>query len=105
MSHHTWGRTVDILGIIFPRNGHSCKEHPICGRVLQEDSVVHFRKVQVLIDGKEESVIVAFWVSDGVNRCRVGYLPKYHVTHWKSLEGALAQIAEIYTEDSESPTK
>ena len=105
MSHHPWGQTVEILGIISPRNGRSCKEHPICGRVLQEDSVVRFRKVQVLIDGKEESAIAAFWVSDAVDRCRVGYLPKYHVTHWKSLEGALAQITEIYTEDSESPTK
>ena len=105
MSHHPWGRTVKIFGIQSPGNGRSCKEHPICGRVLQEDSVVRFRKVQVLIDGKEESVIAAFWVSDGVDRCRVGYLPKFHVTHWKSLEGALAQITEIYTEDSDSPTK
>ena len=105
MSHHPWGRTVEIFGIQSPQNGRSCKEHPICGRVLQEDSVVRFRKVQVLIEGKKESAIAAFWVSDGVDRCRVGYLPKYHVTHWKSLEGALAQITEIYTEDSNSPTK
>ena len=26
----------------------------------------------MLIDGKEESTIAAFWVSDGVDRCRVG---------------------------------
>ena len=50
-------------------------------------------------------LLAAFWVSDGVDRCRVGYLPKFHVTHWRSLEGALAQITEIYTEDSKSPTK
>ena len=105
MSHHPWGRTVEIFGIQSPGNGCSCEEHPICGCVLQEDSVVRFRKVQVLIDGKEESAIAAFWVSDGVDRCRVGYLPKFHVTHWKSLEGALAQIKEIYTEYSDSPTK
>ena len=72
MSHHPWGPTVKILGIQSPR---SCEEHPICGHVLQEDSVVRFRKVQVLIDGKEESAIAAFWVSDGAGRCRVGYLP------------------------------
>ena len=105
MSHHPWGRTVEIFGIDSPTNGRSCEEHRICGRVLQEDSVVRFRKVQVLIEGKKESAIAAFWVSDGVDRCRVGYLPKFHVTHWKSLEGALAQITEIYTEDSDSPTK
>ena len=105
MSHHPWGRTVEIFGIESPTNGRSCEKHRICGCVLQEDSVVRFRKVQVLIEGKEESAIAAFWVSDGVDRCRDGYLPKFHVTDWKSLEGALAQITEIYTEDSDSPTK
>ena len=99
------GSNCRDFGIQSPQNGRSCEEHPICGRVLQEDSVVHFRKVQVLIEGKEESAIAASWVSDGVDRCRVGYLPKFHVTHWKSLEGALAQITDIYTEDSDSPTK
>ena len=44
MSHHPWGRTVEILGIQSPRNGRSCEEHPICGCVLQEDSIVRFRK-------------------------------------------------------------
>ena len=105
MSHHPFGRTVKIFGIQSLGNGCSCKEHPICDRVLREDLVVHFRKVQLLIEGKEESAIAAFWVSDGVDRCRVGYLPKFHVVHWKSLEGTLAQITEIYTEGSDSPTK
>ena len=105
MSHHPWGQTVKIFGIQSLGNRRSHKEHPICDRVLQEDLVVRFRKVQVLIEGKEESAIAAFWVSDGVDRCRVGYLPKFHVTHWKSLEGTFAQITEIYTEDSDSPTK
>ena len=105
MSHHPWGRTVEIFIIQSPQNGRSCEEHPICGCVLQEDSVVHFRKVQVLIEGKEESAIAAYWVSDGVDRCRVGYIPKFHVTHWTSLEGTLAQITEIYTEESKTPTK
>ena len=31
--------------------------------------------------------------------------PKFHVKHWKLLEGALAQIIEVYHEDSDSPTK
>ena len=89
MSHHPWGRTVKILGIQSPRNGCSCKERPICGHVLQEDSVVCFRKVQLLIDGKEESAIAAFWVSDGINRCRVGYLPKFFLSPIGSLWKAL----------------
>ena len=105
MSIHPLGQTVEIFGIDSPTNGRSCEEHRICGHVLQEDVIVRFRKVQVLIKEKEESAIAAFWVSDGIDRCRVGYLPRHHVKHWKRLEGCLAQIIEVYGEDTDSPTK
>ena len=105
MSIHPLGQTIEIFGIDSPTNGRSCEEHRICGHVLQEDVVVRFRKVQVLIKEKEESAIAAFWVSDGIDRCRVGYLPRHHVKHWKRLEGCLAQIIEVYGEDADSPTK
>ena len=105
MAQHPWGRTIEIFGIESPTNGRSCEEHVVCGSVLQDDVVVRLRKVQVVIEEKEEAAIAAFWVSDGVDRCRVGYLPKFHVKHWKLLEGALAQIIEVYHEDSDSPTK
>ena len=90
MAQHPWGRMIKIFGIESPTNRHSCEEHVICGSVLQDNVVVRLRKVQVLIEEKEETAIAAFWVSDGVDRCRVGYLPKFHVKHWKLLEGALA---------------
>ena len=105
MAQHPWGRTIEIFGIESPTNGRSCEEHDVCGSVLQDDVVVRIRKVQVVIEEKEETAIAVFWVSDGADRCRVGYLPKFHVKHWKLLEGALAQIIEVYHEDSDSPTK
>ena len=105
MSHHPWGQTVEIFGIESPTNGHCCEEHTICGAVLTEDCVVRFRKVQVIVNEKEESAIVVFWVSDGVDWCCVGFLPQHHVKHWEKLEGVLAQIMEVYTGDSDSPTK
>ena len=105
MVQHPWGCMIEIFGIESPTNGHSCEEHAICGSVLQEDVVVRLRKVQVLIEEKEETAIAAFWVSDRVDRCRVGYLPKFHVKHWKLLEGALVQIIEVYHQESDSPTK
>ena len=105
MAQHPWGRMIEIFGIESPTNRRSCEEHAICGSVLQDDVVVQLRKVQVLIEEKEETAIAAFWVSDGVDRCRVGYLPKFHVKHWKLLEGALAQIIEVYHQESDSPTK
>ena len=105
MSIHPWGQTVKIFGINSPTNGRTCEEHPICGHVLQEDVVVRFRKVQVVIKEKEESAIAAFWVSDGIDQCCVRYLPRHHVKHWKRLEGCLGQIIEVYGEDTDSRTK
>ena len=74
MSHHHWGQTVKIFGIESPTNGRCCEEHTICGAVLREDCVVRFRKVEVIVNEKEESAIAAFWVSDGVDWCCIGFL-------------------------------
>ena len=68
MVQHPWGHTIKIFGIEAPTNGRSCEEHAICGSVLQDNVVVQLRKVQVLIEEKEETAIAAFWVSDGVDR-------------------------------------
>ena len=54
---------------------------------------------------KEESAIAAFWVSDWVDQCRTGFLPQHHMNHWKKLKGVLPQVMEVYTGDSDSPTK
>ena len=105
MSHHPLGQTVESFGIESPTNGHCCEEHTICGAVLTEDSVVRFRKVQVIINEKEESAIAVFWVSDRVDWCRVSFLQRHHVKHWMKLEGVLGQIMEVYIGDSDSPTK
>jgi hypothetical protein len=106
MATHPSGETVKILGIASPTNGRSCEEHEICGSVLDCDVVVRLRKVQVVVSGKEESAIGVFWVSDGIDRCMVGFLPRHHIKHWKKYEGVLAQITEIYCkDDNNSPTK
>ena len=105
MSHHPWGQIVEIFGIKSPTNGHCCEEHTICGAVLTDDCVVRFRKVQVIVNEKEESAIAVFWVSDRVDWCCISFLLRHHVKHWKKLEGVLAQITDVYTRDSDSPTK
>ena len=74
MSHHPLGQTVEIFGIESPTNGHCCEEHTISGAVLTEDCVVRLRKVQGIVNEKEESAIVAFWVSDRVDWCHISFL-------------------------------
>ena len=44
-----------------------------------EDDVLRLRKVQAQMNQQEQSAIAAFWVSDGIDRCRVGYCPKVYV--------------------------
>ena len=88
-------------------SGRSCEEHGVCGYQLELDSVVRFRKVQIVDedDGVEETAIAAYWVTDGVDRCRVGFLGRHAIVHWKKFDGKLAQIVDIYSKDDESPTK
>jgi len=45
------------------------RPYTVCGSVLEEDMVVRLRKVQVLVDGGEETAIMCYWVTDGIDRC------------------------------------
>ena len=69
---HPPGIVVEIVGTLMGDRGRSCEEHSVCGSVLEEDMVVRLRKVQILVDGMEETAIACYWVTDGIDRCRVG---------------------------------
>jgi hypothetical protein len=57
---------------------------------MAEDIVLRFRKVQVVVDG--------------IDRCRVGFLQRHLVKHWKQYDGVLAQVIDVFSKDSASPT-
>ena len=59
----------------------------------------------MFINGHEQSPVGVYWVSDGVDRCLVGFLHCHQVKHLNKLEGALCQVTEVYSDNSESPTK
>ena len=97
--------TVNIFGIARGDRGRSCEEHKVCGAVLQEDSVVKIRHEQIIGDnGREESALAAYWISNGIDRCRVGFLPRHLLKSWQVYNGRIAQVVDIY-EGSESPAK
>ncbi len=83
------------MGTIMGTNGRSCEEHTMCGSVLEEDMVVPLWRVQVLVEGREEMAIACIWVTDGVNRCCVGFLMHHMVAHLMWYDGALAQVTRI----------
>ena len=98
---HPTGVVVEIVGTERSDQGRSCEEHLFnCGEVLAEDVVVRLRKVQILEDGKEETAIAAVWINDGVDRCRVGFLPRHMVKHAIHYDGAVAQITCVFSSDA-----
>ena len=104
-STHPTGLTVEVVGIEANSQGRSCELHETCGSLVEEDVVLRLRKVQVVVEGKEETAIAAYIVSDGVDGCRVGFLKRHMVKHWLKYEGSLIQVTEVFSGASESPTK
>ena len=96
---HPPGVVVEIVGTLMGDRGRSCEEHAVCGSVLEEDMVVRLRKVQVLVDGCEETAIACIWVTDGLDRCRVGFLMRHMVKHAARYDGALAQVTRVFSGD------
>ena len=108
MSYHDpSGITIEIVGTEVSSNGRACGTHNVCGSVVCDDVVVRLREVQILnTDGAEETAIAAYLVSDGIDQCRVGFLLRHLVvSHTKKYDGALAQMTEVYTRESESSSK
>jgi hypothetical protein len=91
--HHPAGITVEIVGIKASGNGRSCDRHDVCGSVLGDDVVVRLRKVQIIISSdNEETDIVAYLVSDGIDQYSVGFLQRHFVAHARLFGGVLAQV-------------
>ncbi len=77
---HPPGIVVEIVGIEKDDCGCSCEEHDVCGEVVEEDTLLRLRREKILVDGKEETIIACYWLTDGVNRCCVGFL-KHHMVN------------------------
>ena len=96
--HHPSGIIVEIVGMERSNQGCSCEEHLNCREVMAEDVIVRLRKVIFLVEGKEETAIAAIWINDGIDCCRVGFLPRHMVKH----TGVVAQCTRIFSGDTEA---
>ena len=62
--------------------GRSCKEYSICGRVIAPDVlVVRLVKEEIQVGDNFEVAISVYWVTDSVERCRVGFLPRFMIPY------------------------
>ena len=93
---HPTGIIIEIVGLNAADRGRSCEEHTVCGaEALKIDSVVRFRAEQINVNGTEETALAAYWVTDGVDRCKVGFLPRHLIKHKDNYDGKTAQIVEF----------
>ncbi len=51
---------------------------------------------------KEETAITVNWVSDGIDRCGVGFLPRTFVMQGSIWDGVLCQVVEVFQKDDPS---
>jgi hypothetical protein len=52
-----------------------------------------------MVEGKEEIVMAAVWVSDGINCCGVNFLPCHMVPCAALYNGALVQMTRVFNGD------
>jgi len=56
-----------------------------------------------MVEGKEEMAIAAIWVTDGIDRCHVGFVLCHMVRHSaRYYDGALLQVTHVFSEDLET---
>jgi hypothetical protein len=97
---HPTSIVVEIIGMEMSDQGRSCEEHLAnCSKVMVNNVVVRLRKVQIMVEGREEMAIATVWINDGINRCHVGFLPRHMVAHANRYEGAVAQVIHIFSGD------
>mgnify|MGYP002654568360 CR=1 FL=1 len=110
---HPPGMIIEIVGTAGIDRGRSCEEHKCCGSVLREDVVVRIRKEQILVPDfisgmgtkKERTALTVNWVSDGIDRCRVGFLPHAYVAQGKMWDGVLCQVVEVIEKNDPSQAR
>jgi hypothetical protein len=96
---HPTSVVVEIVATEVGDRGCSYEEYSKCGEVMAEDVVVHLWKVQIQVEGWEETAIAAYWVMDGINCCHVGFLQRHMVRQVAHYHGALAQVTRVFSND------
>ena len=96
---HLSGIVVEVVGIKMGDRGRSCEEHSVCGEVVEEDTWLRLGRVQIEVDGHKETAIACIWVTNGIDRCCVGFLKCHMLKHAWRFNGALAQVTKVFSAD------
>jgi hypothetical protein len=99
---HPEGIVIEIAGITACNQGRSCEEHPYCWDVIDNNVVVCLCHLQVIMPsknggpGKEVTAMAVYWVTNGIDWCRVGFLPAHMVKYAARYDGVLAHVTETF---------
>jgi hypothetical protein len=93
------GIVVEEVGIEMGDRGRSCEEHSVCGEVVEEDTLLRLRRVQIEVDGHKEMTIACIWVTEVIDRCCVGFLKRNMLKHAWRFNGALTQVTKVFSVD------
>lgn len=128
MADYVYGVTIAVFGMESPNLGCSCEWHPICGAHVDIDSLIRFKMTTVeggkckkgllffhnfisptplqLSDRHEyKTVLGAYWVTGGWDRCLIGHVSEAFTPYFDRLEGRLAQVTQIYSASTSSKKK
>jgi hypothetical protein len=109
-SRHPSGIILDVVGTAGTNRGCSCKEHACCSDVLDNDVLIKLWREQILVldavtrggKMKEETAINVNWVSKGIDRCCIGFLPNAFIVRGSLWDGILCQGVEVFGKDDPS---
>ena len=102
MDHNLIGSHVNVLGTGESQRNHTCKYHKDVpyGSQLRVGSFVCFHKTRFAWhDRKDKDVLEVFVVKQGIQRCKVGYLPKHLVARANRSNGLCTRVVKIYSRD------
>jgi hypothetical protein len=69
-------RMIEFVGLKEASNGRTCTEHEVCGASVSVNDILRLRSTVVTIDGRVEPAIALVLVKDGVETCRVAFIPR-----------------------------
>ena len=98
---HLSGIVVEVVGIKMGDRGRSCEEHSVCGEVEEKDTLLRLQRVQIEVDGHEETAIACIWVTNGIDRCRVGFLKRHMLKHAWRFDGAVFSADPLHCNSAE----
>ena len=97
---------LEVVGLLSDSNGRSCTLHACCGEHVVVGDTLRLVACVVTVSDKTEEAVKAVKISDGVDGCTVGFIPRVQARLPKVKQhlNKFVQVVELY-KDANSPYK